>query len=95
MPHHIELFSAGCPLCRRVEDMLLLGKCAGCKLEIYDLSRDYQTALPKIDNYRIKAVPTVVIDGRIRIEGLPQFSFICGEELYSWLDEKYPLSRQP
>jgi len=89
VPHKIELFSGNCPLCRKVEDMLLVGKCAGCNLQIYDLSKDYERVLPKLNQYRVKAVPTVVIDGRIKIEGLPEFTFICSEELYSWLEREF------
>ena len=91
MPHHIELFVGNCPLCKRVENMLILGKCLECKLEIHDLSRDYQKLQEKIRQYRIKAVPTVIIDGRVKIEGLPDFNFICSEELYNELEKKYPL----
>ncbi len=91
MPHHIELFVGGCPLCERVKNMIELGKCAGCVLEVHDLSRDYERVREKAREYRIRCVPTIVIDGRIKVEGLPEFSFVCSDEFYRWLESEYKM----
>jgi hypothetical protein len=32
-----------------------------------------------------------VIDGRIKIVGIPDFPWICGEDLYKKLKKDYPL----
>jgi hypothetical protein len=32
--------------------------------------------------YDIKAVPTAIIDGSITIVGIPDFPWICGEDLF-------------
>ncbi|MEM4297192.1 MAG: thioredoxin family protein [Nitrososphaerota archaeon] len=86
MPHPIELFVGGCPLCKKVRDMLEVGKCSGCRLDIYDLAAQYDSLRQKIHDYHIRCVPTIVIDGKIRVEGLPQFTFVCSDELYRQLE---------
>ncbi len=91
MPHDIEVFSAGCPLCREVVDLIAVGKCAGCSLTEYNLTNSSPELKQKIRGYGIKVVPTVIIDGTIKIEGRPDFPFICDENLYQFLKEKYPL----
>ncbi len=69
--------------------MLEVGKCAGCRLDIYDLATSYDSIRAKIREYGIRCVPTIVIDGKIKVEGLPQFTFICSEELYRQLEANY------
>jgi predicted DsbA family dithiol-disulfide isomerase len=43
----------------------------------------------KLKQYRIRCVPTLVIDGRIKLEGKPEFALICDEEMYRFLEERY------
>ncbi|GBC71123.1 hypothetical protein HRbin02_00902 [Candidatus Calditenuaceae archaeon HR02] len=69
--------------------MLEVGKCAGCRLDIYELTTQYASIREKIREYGIRCVPTIVIDGKIKVEGLPQFTFICSEELYRQLEMNY------
>jgi len=45
----------------------------------------------KMKHYGVKAVPTTVMDGNIKIEGTPDFPWICGEDLYLKLEREYPL----
>ena len=45
----------------------------------------------KMRDYRVKAVPTTVIDGNIKVVGIPDFPWICGDDLYKQLKNKYPL----
>ncbi|MEO0254925.1 MAG: thioredoxin family protein [candidate division WOR-3 bacterium] len=89
--HIIEIFSADCPLCRDVINIVELGKCSSCKMEIYNLNKLDKEIKEKILKYRIKAVPTIVIDGEIKVEGAPDFPWFCGEEFYKMLKEKFPL----
>jgi hypothetical protein len=42
--------------------------------------------------YGVKAVPTTIIDGSIRIEGIPDFPWICGEDLFQKLERDYRLT---
>jgi hypothetical protein len=41
----------------------------------------------------IKAVPTTIIDGTIKVVGIPDFPWICGDDLYKKLKNEYPLKR--
>jgi hypothetical protein len=45
----------------------------------------------KTKKYAIKAVPTTVIDGEIKVVGIPDFPWICGEDLYMKLKKDYPI----
>ena len=36
--HTIEIFSANCPLCNEVTDVIEIGRCQGCKQIIYDVN---------------------------------------------------------
>ena len=43
----------------------------------------------KMKKYGVKAVPTTVIDGEIKVVGTPDFQWICGDELYIKLRRDY------
>ena len=45
----------------------------------------------KMRDYGVKAVPTTIIDGKIKIVGIPGFPWICGDDLYKNLKREYPL----
>lgn len=93
MPHRIEVFTAGCPLCRETVQTIEVGKCGGCTLIEYDLRHDPTAYAEKLQAYGVRAVPTIVIDGVIKIEGKPDFPFFCSETLYAFLRERYPLQQ--
>ncbi len=42
-------------------------------------------AEPKIKNYDVRAVPTIIIDEEIKVVGIPDFPWICGDDLYKIL----------
>jgi protein-disulfide isomerase len=46
----------------------------------------------KIRDYGVKAVPSIIIDGEIRVVGIPDFPWICSEDLYDKLNKEYPLN---
>ena len=87
MPHRIQVFSAGCPLCRQVMDEIEAGKCAGCQLIVHDIAESPVLAR----KYDVRVVPTVIIDDEVKIEGRPDIPFVCSEETYSQFREHYPL----
>jgi glutaredoxin 3 len=91
--HTIEIFSAGCPLCRHIIDDIQIGKCQGCSQTIYDTNRMTEEVKRKIKNYGVTSVPTVIIDGGIKVVGIPDFPWICDEDLYKKLKRKYPLDK--
>jgi predicted DsbA family dithiol-disulfide isomerase len=45
----------------------------------------------KMKEYGINAVPTTIIDGNIKVVGIPSFHWIYGDELYTKLKKDYLL----
>ena len=48
----------------------------------------------KMKDYGITSVPTTIIDGSIKVIGVPDFPWICGDDLYQKLKGEYPLSKK-
>lgn len=90
MSHKIEIFSGGCSLCRKVVDIVTIGKCAECQMDIINVEDQKDR---RVAEYGITSVPSIVIDGRIKVVGIPNFPWFCGDEFYKTLEEKYPLVR--
>jgi len=88
---YIEIFSANYPLFRHITDDIEIGNCEGCSQTVYDVNNMTEGIKVKMKDYGVKAVPTTIIDGKIKIVGIPNFPWICGEDLYRKLKQKYPL----
>lgn len=58
----VEVFSAGCPLCRETEKMMRQMACPECQVTVHDVN-DPQVAA-RARELGITRVPTVVIDGK-------------------------------
>lgn len=73
MGHKIEVFTAGCHLCTETMEMIQQAKCGECTVTEYDIREkcESEICLKKAKEYGIKAVPTIVVDGKIAIEGKP------------------------
>lgn len=89
--HVIEIFSANCPLCEHIIDDIQIGRCKGCNQIIYDLNNITKDIKIKMKKYAVKAVPTTIIDGKIKVVGTPDFAWICGDDLYKKLRKEFPL----
>ena len=89
--HVIEIFSANCPLCKHITDDIEIGKCEGCKQIIYDVNKMAGELRTKMKEYNVKAVPTTVIDNEIKVVVIPDFPWVCSEEMYTKLKKEYPL----
>jgi hypothetical protein len=89
--HTIEIFSANCPLCKQITDVIEIGKCKGCKQIVYDVNNTNEEIKTKMINYDVKSIPTTIIDGKIKIVGIPDFLWICSDDLYKKLEKEYPL----
>jgi flavoprotein len=87
--HTIEIFSANCPLCKHITDDIEIGKCEGCRQIVYDVNNMTEELKVKMRDYDVKAVPTTIIDGSIRVVGIPDFPWICGDDLYNKLREQH------
>ena len=90
MPHRIEILTGSCPLCRSVVDEIEAGKCSGCKMVTYEMSKNP----PEAHRYGVRVVPTIVIDGEVKIERKPDIPFVCDAETYDHFRNKYPLRPQ-
>ena len=91
MPHRIEVFTGDCPLCRAALETVEAGKCGSCEMIERNLARDAAEHEEAARRYGIRAVPTIVIDGKIKMEGKPDFPWICSDEFYRLLEARYPL----
>ncbi|MFQ5970634.1 MAG: thioredoxin family protein [Nitrososphaerales archaeon] len=92
--HAIEVFSSNCPLCKHVIDTIEIGKCEGCSMTIYDVNNMTDEMKIRMKKYGVNAVPTTIIDGAIKVVGIPDFPWICGEDLYRKLRKEYSLTKQ-
>ncbi len=87
--HVIELFTGGCPLCDAAKAMVEVGMCASCTLILRDLSHGEEAHREKAEAYGVRMVPTIIVDGRIKVEGVPDFDWMCGDEFYAFLEARY------
>ncbi|MEW6008222.1 MAG: thioredoxin family protein [Candidatus Omnitrophota bacterium] len=72
MKRKIEVFTADCPLCKDTLRILRQEACSECEI-IERRCQGDECCEPALD-YRIKAVPTVVVDGKIRLMGKPSLA---------------------
>ncbi|GMQ83160.1 MAG: hypothetical protein BMS9Abin05_2647 [Rhodothermia bacterium] len=60
---HIEIFSAGCPVCeetiRAVDELV----CASCDVEVSDINDP--EVVERASAFPIRSIPAVVIDGKL------------------------------
>jgi glutaredoxin len=68
--HKIEMFTSGCPLCQEAVEVVQRAKCPECTLIEYNLFEKTEY-LEKARRYGVKAVPSIVVDGKLAIEGKP------------------------
>ncbi|HUS07278.1 MAG TPA: thioredoxin family protein, partial [Bryobacteraceae bacterium] len=59
----IEVFSAGCPACEPTVQLVQKIACPSCDVEVLDMNRPEVAA--KAQQYGVKTVPAVVIDGQL------------------------------
>jgi len=73
MRHDIEVFTAGCHLCKETMEIVQKAKCGECTVTEYNILQkcESEICLKKAKEYGIKAVPTIVVDRKIAIEGKP------------------------
>jgi hypothetical protein len=88
---HIQVFSDGCSDCLNHIDNVEVGKCAGCHLEVHLFDPNSNSENLLISKYGIITHPTTIIDDEIKVEGIPNFYWLCGDEFYDELREKYAL----
>jgi glutaredoxin 3 len=60
---NVEVFSAGCPACEPVLELVKSMACPSCNVQVLDMKRPEVASRAK--EYGIKTVPAVVIDGKL------------------------------
>ena len=91
--HKIEIFTANCPLCKQVIDDIEIGKCKDCIQIVYNVNEVTEELRKKINNYGVTAVPTIVVDDKIKVVGVPNFPWICNPDLHEKLKADYTLKK--
>ena len=89
MQHRIQIFSGGCKLCEDVAGIVEVGKCKDCKMEVLDVANKENAQL--VERYDITVVPSIVIDEKIKVVGVPTFPWFCGDRFYAMLESMYPM----
>ncbi len=74
-------------------DTIEMGKCQECKMIVYNVNSMDDELKRRMRDYGINSVPAVIIDGEIKFVGMPDFPWICGDDLYRMLKQKYALRR--
>ena len=59
----IEIFSAGCPVCKNAIETVERLACSSCDIEVLDMN-DASSA-QRADALGVKRVPAVVVDGKL------------------------------
>ncbi len=94
MPHVIEIFSGGCALCQETVEIVSVGKCKDCQLIIHNVGNPSEEVKDSMTAYGVTSVPTIIIDGKIRVVGRPKFPWFCSDDFYDTLEKNYPLTLQ-
>lgn len=76
MGHNIEVFTSGCHLCKETMEIVQEAKCSECVVTEYNIREkcESEICLKKAEEYGIRAVPTIVVDKKVAIEGKPTIS---------------------
>lgn len=69
MGKRIEVFTADCPLCKDTLEIIKKEACREC--EVIEQRCSGSECCQPAKNYDIKAVPTVVMDGKVTFVGKP------------------------
>lgn len=60
---NIEIFSAGCPVCRETIELVNRLACPSCEISVLDMNDKAVTG--RADSLGIKSVPAIAIDGKL------------------------------
>ncbi|MDI6852787.1 MAG: MerR family transcriptional regulator [Deltaproteobacteria bacterium] len=59
----VEVFTAGCPVCADLVDLVQKTACPHCEVTVYNLNEGQ--GVKEAEHYGITAVPSVVVDGKL------------------------------
>ena len=63
----IEVFTAGCDVCKPVVDLVQQTACSSCEVVVYDLNQgcDSNICREKAEEYDVRRLPAVAVDGKL------------------------------
>lgn len=67
MKRTVEIFTAGCPVCDPVVQMVKETACIDCEITIYDTVKlcDDKTCVDKMQRYGINRLPSIIVNGQL------------------------------
>ena len=66
MKRQIEIFTAGCPVCKPVIEMVKEMACGSCEVSVIDFSKDESAeSVAKIKTYGINRLPAIAVNGKL------------------------------
>lgn len=67
MKRTVEVFTAGCPVCEPVVQLVKETACDSCEVIVYDLVQQCEdkVCLDKVKSHGINNVPSVVVNGQL------------------------------
>lgn len=75
MKHKVEIFTADCPICRETINMVKEADCCKNSDIVEHLCKGDICCTPA-QKYKIRSVPSIVVDGKLAIEGRPSLKDI-------------------
>lgn len=79
-------------MCTHALEAVETGKCGTCQLIERNLEEEFAANEEAARRYGVRAVPTIVIDERIKVEGMPNLPWMCSDDFYRTLEQQYPLT---
>lgn len=67
MKRQIEIFTANCPVCDPIVQMVNDLVCDNCEVTTYDLVKQCEdkTCLSKVEEYGVKRLPAIAVNGKL------------------------------
>ncbi len=67
MKRQIEIFTAGCPVCEPVVQLVKETTCGNCEITTYDLVKlcEDKICLQKLEEYGVKRIPAIAVNGKL------------------------------
>lgn len=67
MKRQVEIFTANCPVCEPVVQMVKELTCDNCEVTTYDVVKqcDDKSCLSKLSEYGVKRLPAVAVNGKL------------------------------
>ena len=73
MEHKFEIFSAGCDLCKKAIEILKNEVPERYEIVEYDMQIPIKEEIQeKITKYKINAVPSIIVDEKYEVTGIPK-----------------------